>query len=95
MGSFNPPGRQNSLLSSEDIIDITGPLDNEVLSAIIRTGASLEDICQASEWLDESHYTLATTEPLMDEKTRRVYEILDYAHGGIWPSVSDSDGRRP
>lgn len=71
--------RGRNSIAGHEVVSITGPLDDGIISAILHTGASIEEIRRASVWLDENHHTRATADRLMGEKTRRVYEILDYA----------------
>lgn len=72
-------GRKNNFITKREIIEITGPLHDEILAAIVHTGADLDEIRQAFVWLYENHHTHATSIHPMSEKTRQVYEILDYA----------------
>ncbi len=66
-----------------DIRAIAGPLDDDIIAAILHTGATRAEVMQAFGWLEESHYTLSTTVRPMNERVRRVYEILDYASNGF------------
>lgn len=69
----------NSEATGNDIIAITGPLDDEILDAILCTHATRAEITQALNWLEESSYTMTAATRPMSERTRRVYQILDYA----------------
>lgn len=83
MAGFVKTKKRRSSLTEREVIDITGPLEGGIIMAILHTGASAEEIRQASAWLDENHYTRATADRLMGERMRRVYEILDYARHGV------------
>jgi hypothetical protein len=69
----------SSEATGNDIVAITGPLDNEILDAILHTHATRAEIAQALNWLEESYYTMTAATRPMSERTRRVYQILDYA----------------
>ena len=71
--------------SGSDIRAIVGPLEDDIIAAILKTGATRTEVMQAFDWLEESHYTLSTFMRPMNERVRRVYEILDYATNGLSP----------
>jgi hypothetical protein len=77
--------RPEKSATSSDIRTIVGPLDNDIINAILQTGATRAEVLQAFDWLEESHYTLSTLMRPMNERVRRVYEILDYASNGLGP----------
>lgn len=66
-----------------EIRAIVGPLDDDIVVAILETGATRVDVIQAFDWLEESYYTMSTFMRPMNERVRRVYEILDYASNGF------------
>ena len=65
--------------TGRDIRDIVGVLNDDIVMAILKTGATRSDVVQAFDWLEESYYTRSTFMRPMNERVRRVYEILDYA----------------
>lgn len=69
--------------TADDVRAIAGPLEEEIIRAILRLGATPSEIAQAYDWLQESRYTLSVFMKPMDERARRVYEILDYAGNGF------------
>src|SRR5690348_7549052 len=69
--------------TSDDIRAIAGPLDDDIIVAIQRLGATRAEVSQAFDWLQESRYTLSVFMKPLDERVRRVYEILDYAGNGF------------
>ena len=66
-------------VTGDDICSIAGPLDDDIIAAILRTGATRSEVMQAFDWLEESYYTMSIFMRPMNERIRRVYEILDYA----------------
>ena len=68
---------------SRDIRNVVGPLDESIITAILHTGATIEEITQALAWLEENHHTRAVFARRMDERVRHVYDILDYAYNGF------------
>jgi hypothetical protein len=68
-----------------DIRAIAGPLGDDIIAAILETGATRAEVMQAFDWLEESYYTMSTFMRPMNERVRRVYEILDYASNGFKP----------
>ena len=78
--------KQESAVSGHEIRQIVGALDDEIIFAILRTGATPEEVSRAFEWLVEDHYTKSVAQRWMDFRARSVYNILDYAYDGfIWP----------
>lgn len=69
--------------SRGEIRDITGPLHEDIITAILQSGATRAEIMEAFDWLEESHYTLSAFMKPMNERVRSVYEILDYASNGL------------
>lgn len=65
--------------TSDDIRIIAGPLDHDIITAILHLGATRQEIMEAFSWLEESHFTRSVSMKPMSECTRRVFEILDYA----------------
>jgi len=66
-----------------EIRDVAGNLNDDIIAAIQKTGATRNEVIQAFDWLEESHYTLSTFMKPMNDRVRRVYEILDYASNGF------------
>ncbi len=73
----------DSAATNEDIIAIIGQMDHIIVDALLHTGATPDEIIQASEWLEENHRTKAIYARHMGDRVRRVYEILDYARSGL------------
>lgn len=69
--------------TDDDIRAIAGPLDDDIVAAILRTDATPAEVTQALDWLEESYYTRSASMKHMNERVRRVYEILDYADNGF------------
>jgi hypothetical protein len=76
---------QEKSARGSDIRAIAGPLEDDIVAAIMAIGATRAEVMQAHNWLEESHYTLSTSMKPMNERVRRVYEILDYASNGFGP----------
>ena len=70
--------------TGSDIRAITGPLDDDIVAAILRTDATPAEVVQALDWLEESYYTRSASMKPLNERVRRVYEILDYAENAGW-----------
>ena len=75
--------RQEKLATADDIRTLVGPLDESIISAILHTGPTPDEVRQALQWLEENHYTGAIFSRPMDERVRHVYDILDYARTGL------------
>ena len=69
--------------TAREIRDIAGIRNEDIIAAIQNTRATRLEVIQAFDWLEESHYTLSTFVKPMNERVRRVYEILDYAINGF------------
>ena len=66
-----------------DIREIVGGLNDDIVSAILETGATRAEVTEAFDWLEESRSTLSAFMRPMNERVRRVYEILDYAGNAL------------
>jgi hypothetical protein len=69
--------------TGREVRDIAGPLNDDIVAAILETGATRAEVMQAFDWLEESRYTMSAFMRPMNERVRRVYEILDYASNGV------------
>lgn len=69
--------------TAREIREIAGTLNDDIITAIQKTGATRSEVIEAFDWLEESHYTLSAFMKPMNERVRRVYEILDYASNGL------------
>lgn len=78
---------KESAATEKDIRGIVGPLDETLIVAIMRTGASPDEVLQALEWLEEDYYTKTVFVRRMDDTIRRIYDILYYAHNGFGESI--------
>jgi hypothetical protein len=61
-------------LTRKDVIAMLGPLDDSVVAEIIATGATTEELAQASAWLNNDEALMNTGKPL---PTGRVTDIID------------------
>lgn len=61
-----------------DVRAIIGPVDDVIVTEILRTGASLHEIQQAYLSLEEHFYTKSVVRKKMENVIRCVYDILDY-----------------
>lgn len=61
-----------------DVRAIIGPVDDSIVTEILRTGASLHEIQQAYLSLEEHFYTKSVVRKKMENVIRCVYDILDY-----------------
>lgn len=74
--------------TSKDIIAMTGPLDSNIIDALLHAHATRDEIAQALNWLEESHYTMSAAGRPMSEHMREVYQILDYASNDLHQNKS-------
>ena len=75
--------RQEKSATTDDVHAIAGPLDDTIATAILRTGATADEVLQAFEKLEENYYTRSVFIRPMDERGRCVYDILDYGRSGL------------
>ena len=78
MPTLNRHNHKKSV-TADDIQAIAGPLKEDVVEAILRIGATEAEIKKAFDYLEESYYTMSIFARPMDQRVRRVYDILDYA----------------
>ena len=59
-------------------------VDEDVITDLLQTGASLDEIMEACEWLDDDDYMSAGLQRTMQSKIQGVYDILmaDLNRGG-------------
>ena len=59
-------------------------VDEDVITDLLQTGASLDEIMEACEWLDDDDYMSAGLQRTMQSKIQGVYDILmaDRKRGG-------------
>lgn len=60
-----------------DIVQIVGPIDDDVVAQIIATGATAEDVTQANAWLSTRDYFRRTAHEVAHGRIARVYHLLD------------------
>jgi hypothetical protein len=65
-----------SQLSPEDIVQIIGPIDDELLNAIIATGADVADIEIAYQWYAGMDDVMGEEGLPLEGARLEVYEIL-------------------
>ena len=58
-------------------------VDEDVITDLLQTGANLDEIMQACEWLDDDDYMSAGLQRTMQSRIQSVYDILmaDRARG--------------
>lgn len=67
---------QHKPATGGDIREILGQVDSDLVSDILRTGASRNEIMQACEWIDDDDYMGAELQRVMHSKIQSVYDIL-------------------
>ena len=69
--------KQERPATGSQIQKILGPaIDENVITDILQTDATLDEIMQACEWLDDDDYMGAGLQRTMQSKIRNVYDIL-------------------
>lgn len=72
----------------DDVHEILGPgTDPDFVGAVLRTGASREEILEAFAWIEDDDYMGAELERAPSARAQRVYELLNNQYG-------DEDERR-
>ena len=62
--------------TGQEIRSILGPVDDELVTAILVTGATQHEIMQAQQWLDSDDYIGKEAGKTMDIRVARVHKIL-------------------
>jgi hypothetical protein len=68
---------QNKAATGQEIRNILGPVDDEMVAAILRTGASSGEMLEAFEWLNDDDYMGTQLQRPMNDNVRRVCELLE------------------
>jgi NCAIR mutase (PurE)-related protein len=63
--------------TGQEIRSILGSVDDELVMAILDTGASLSEIKEAAEWLDDNDYMGKEVGKPMDIRVARVHKLLE------------------
>jgi hypothetical protein len=78
-----------SSLTREDVTSTLGRLDDVVVTAIIGTGATADEVAEAKAWIANDDPLLNAGKPLATGRVREVMEIL----AEIDPNEEDDDDR--
>lgn len=62
--------------TGHEIQEILGPVDDEVVTNILHTGATGVEVSEAFEWLNDDDYMGKDLKKTMNERVRRVFNIL-------------------
>ena len=73
---MNTASKQEKSAIGSDVREILGQVDVDLVSDILRTGASRNEIMQAREWLDDDDYMGAELQRAMHSRIQSVYDIL-------------------
>jgi hypothetical protein len=76
-----------SSLTREDVTSTLGRLDDVVVTAIIGTGATADEVAEAKAWIANDDPLLNAGKPLATGRVREVMEIL----AEIDPNEDDDD----
>ena len=82
------PAKAKKSATSHDIRAILGPTDDDIVTSILSTGATRDEVLQAFEWLDDDDYMGADLKKPMNSNIRRIYEILQEDRDKVDPDVA-------
>ena len=68
-----------SILTSDDVRAVLGPVEDELVAEIIATGASRDELMEAHAWLTNDEAPMNTGRPLASGRVGRLIDILDAA----------------
>ncbi|MDD4617327.1 MAG: hypothetical protein PHW76_09550 [Alphaproteobacteria bacterium] len=68
--------RHRLAATRSEIQRILGPVDDDIIVDVVRTGATSGEVAEAFEWLNDDDYMGAALNRPMNEHVRRVYELL-------------------
>jgi hypothetical protein len=63
-------------LTVEDVRAVLGPVDDELVAEILRTGASIEELIEAHSWASNDEAAMNTGRPLASGRTAQLIDIL-------------------
>jgi len=75
--SQKPRGNSRTPLTAESVHRMLGDLDETVVTEILTTGATSEELLEAQEWLNADDYMGARLQRPMVGVVARLCEILD------------------
>jgi hypothetical protein len=65
-----------SALTRDDVVHLVGDLDDTVVTAILRTGATYQDVEEAEKWASGDAEELGTERHGLSPAAEAVYDIL-------------------
>ncbi len=63
-------------LTHDDVIGVVGELDDDLVAAIIATGADLEELTEAFVWASDEADSLIAADKPRSGRVEQLYEIL-------------------
>jgi hypothetical protein len=64
-------------ITREEIISVLGPVDDELVAALIATGTSAEELREAWGWLHNDEALMSAGRPLPGTRVGRLIEMLE------------------
>lgn len=78
-------------ISRDEVISVLGPVDDEVVAAVIATGASVEELVQARTWLAADEALIAEGRPLPSGRVAELLDLLSEDDEGAEDGVAPAD----
>lgn len=73
---MTPAEHKRQAATADDVREIVGPLDDQVVARIVATGASAAEVLEAHTWMNADDY-LGELEKHKSPKVQQVIEILE------------------
>lgn len=64
-------------LTRDEVINVVGPVDDIVVTEILSTGATVEELAEAQAWLSNNEPLINSGRPLATGRVSRLVEILE------------------
>ena len=68
--------KKSAVANASEIRKILGPVDDDLIMQIIKSGASGNDVMQAAHWLETGGHNLNGIRKFSNDIVCRVYDIL-------------------
>lgn len=64
-------------MTYDEIVSVLGPVDSELAASLAATGASLEELREAWNWLHNDEALMGEGQPLPDSRVAALIDLLE------------------
>ncbi len=68
--------KKTDIANANEIRAILGPVNDDLVVEIVKTGASRNDVMQAAHWLDTGEHSLTGIRNFTNDAVARIHDII-------------------